>query len=186
MTRATPVLGTLLCLGALPLAAQQRAPRRAAVPVEQLPESLVQRWVDPRLDSNQSRQDPIFIGRLGPSPRTILVLAASGNLFSGFALADTTRATPKLALPELSDSAIFNSVEAVLFEPAPGDSAPYIIVIATYITGIGQGGGTPFYHNAVLQWNGTRFVRLPAIEQRIAELQTAGAVRRVLRAAVRK
>ena len=185
MTRATLVL-YLMCLLVLPGAAQQRTQRGAVVSVEQLPDSLVQRWVDPRFDSNEGRQDPVFIGRLGPSPRTILVFAASGNEFSGFALADSTPAAPKLPLPELSDSAIFNTLEAVLFEPAPGDSAPYIIVIATYITGIGQGGGTPFYHNAVLQWNGTRFVRLRTIEQRIEELKTAAAVRRVLRAAARK
>ncbi len=169
----------LAAMGAAPLAAQRASVRR-------LPDSLVERWVTPRLATDSERvEPPVFTGPLGPAGNSILVIADEGLHYGGFVLADSAAGWRKILLPELQGWA-GQTIEAVMIEPLPAETGPLIIVIATYITGMGRHGGEEFYENAVLQWNGSAFVHRCDIESKVGALRSAAAVRRALRASDRK
>jgi len=70
----------------------------------------------------------------------------------------------------------------VSVEDVDADSVLEVVVIATYITGFGRQGAVPFFSNAVLDWVGGEYIHRPDIERDIENLETAAAVRRVLRA----
>ena len=167
---AVAILGLTL---ATPFAAQR-------VLVRPLPDSLVERWVTPRLADSERVEPPAFIGSLGPAGNSILVISSEGLHYGGFVLIDSAGGWRKIPLPLLADWA-GETVEGVMVEKGPAGSEPLIIVIATYITGIGRHGGEEFYLTAAIQWNGSAFVHRCDLEVRIGKLETAAAIRRELR-----
>ena len=155
-------------------------PARAAV--EQLPDSLVERLVTPRLAPDETVLPPVFVGSLGPRQRTILAFTDSVETYGGFTLMDSSGTWVQHRLPWLAEDDVGASLDAVLFDTSPGDSVPRIICIVTYIYSRGSHSGEEYHKNAVLRWDGSQFVHLPDVERRIEQLTTAAAVRRVLRA----
>lgn len=170
-----------LTAGALPLAAQQRGVARRGPAAVQLADSLVQRFVTPRLVTDEQLLPPVFVGDLGPPGKTILALTDSGfgGVYGGFALLDSAGTSVQRRLPFLEDNA-GQSLDAVLFVTAPGDSVPLIVCMATYIYTRGSHSGEEYNANAVLRWDGHAFVHQTDVEQRIERATTAAHVRRIL------
>jgi hypothetical protein len=73
------------------------------------------------------------------------------------------------------------SLEAVVLDDIDADGTREVIVIATYMTGIGPTGAEPFHSNAVVAWNGSVFVRLRSVEAKVSQLATAAKIRRTLK-----
>lgn len=183
----------LLVLTLTPAAVLAQAPPRSAVArVERLPDSLVATLVTPRLGANERLEPPVFVGPFGPAARTVLAITCErcntppilGRPpdFQGLALVDSAGAWRTIRLPPLQNGAhLPDELLAVLFENVDADPALEIVVIASYITGVGPNGAAPIADNSVLDWDGRAFVHLPDLERRIATLETAAAVRRALR-----
>jgi len=182
-----------IALLSTPAAAQQR-PEVARRRVERLPDSLVRRLLGPHLARDERLELPGFAGPFGPGLRTVLALTKTGvdtagfrigenSAFRGLALVDSGGSRRVFRLPVLSDQPwIASQIVAVLFEDVDADSVLEVVVIATYITGFGRQGAVPFFSNAVLDWVGGEYIHRPDIERDIENLETAAAVRRVLRA----
>ena len=123
-----------------------------------------------------SKPDTIVVltNRMAELELSMLILG--GDSESGEQL--TTLATLS-SVDRIETFTLFEFVD-VLFVDVNGDERPEVIVLATYITGIGPTGAVPFQSNSVLAWTGQDIVRLPEIEDTINGLESADAVRDAL------
>jgi hypothetical protein len=158
------------------------SPPASAGSFQQLTEDESRRLVTPHL-AGAKLAHPAFRGPFGPSSASIVAVTATADAppadFAGLVVLPDGKV---LKLPALHDHWSGWEVHAVLFEDVDGDGAKELIVIAEYVTGIGPEGAIPFFYNSVVRWDGSAFVRVPAVEKRLERATDAAGVRKVLRA----
>lgn len=144
--------------------------------VQKVSDAEIETRIKPLLKADEKLEHAVFSGPFGPEKGATLVLTSSSKdgpkrLF-GFVLvgADNKR----IDLPDLSDNQYVDRVDAVAPIDIDGDRALEIIIISTIFSGAGPSAGQEYPHNLILDWDDTKFVRLPAKEQKIANAKTAG------------
>lgn len=70
-----------------------------------------------------------------------------------------------------------DEVTETLLMDVNGDGQAELVVIASYVSGMGPDGLEPFQANSVLAWDGERFRHLEAVEASIRTLTKAAEVR---------
>lgn len=180
---APPVIIAPAVATAAPAATPMAAPSASSIATAGSPsEADEQRLVAPHLGGKKLAH-PALRGAFGPWRDAIVALTATADgppaALDGFVIVDGGRVLP---LPSLHDQWSLWEVDAVMFEDVDGDGAKELIVIAEYLTGVGPTGAQPFNANAVVRWNGSAFVRMPEVEQRIERLPDAASIRKALRA----
>lgn len=73
-----------------------------------------------------------------------------------------------------------DEASATLLADANGDGKPEIVVLASWMSGMGPEGAVPFQANSVMTWDGQRLTHLEAAEKRVGELTRPEEVREVL------
>jgi len=149
--------------------------RAAPLPVRRLSDEEVKTRITPLLSADEQLAHAVFEGPFGPEQGVTLVLTSSSkkgpSRLLGWVLLGAEN--KRIDLPDLSDSQYIDAVSAVVPVNIDDDAATEIVILATLISGAGPTAGQPFPHNLVLDWDGSKFVRLAEIEKKIAESTTA-------------
>jgi hypothetical protein len=149
--------------------------RAAPVRVRQLTDDEVKTRITPLLGADEQLAHGVFEGPFGPEQGATLVLTSSSkngpSRLLGWVLLGAEK--KRIDLPDLSDSQYIDAVSAVVPVNIDDDSATEIVILSTLISGAGPTAGQPYPHNLVLDWDGSKFVRLAEVEKKIAESTTA-------------
>jgi hypothetical protein len=156
-----------------------------------LSKSEIEKLVEPQLADGEEVLSAHFAFawfEIPSKPDTIVVLTNRNTELSlsllllggdGKSEAQLTTLATLSSVDRIETFALFEFVD-VLFVDVNGDERPEVIVLATYITGIGPTGAVPFQSNSVLAWTGQDIVRLPEVEDTINGLESTDAVRDAL------
>jgi hypothetical protein len=130
-----------------------------------------------RLKPGERLAHKAFGGGLGEAAdASVALIEREGTLYAALLTADA-----RVDSPPLHDRGRVFEVPAVLFmdvDPSPGVE---LVVVAKCVSGVGPEGAMPQPCNAVLRWDGTGFVRLGAVEEKIRGETGAVGVRRGVR-----
>jgi len=142
----------------------------ARVPDAELPALLGPHGVSPK-----DLAHAVFRGPMGPAAEAALVITREGGgrgVFHGRVIAG-----PRAWSLPIPDVAAPYEIPAVMFEDADGDPAKEIIILATWMTGMGPTGAHPFPRNVAFDWDGAAFMGVGGeVEAAIAEAPDAAAV----------
>jgi hypothetical protein len=107
---------------------------------------------------------------------------AGGSKYEGLIL--TSQGSAAYDRHELSDPvSTWSMMEptAIFFANADGDPENELFIIEECFTGIGPEGAKPFYRTRVYDWNGSDFIHLESLSEKIGNGNTATKVRNKLR-----
>ena len=138
--------------------------------------------VKPHMGKGERVDHAVFRGPLGPGPRAILVLTqraekGGASRLIGFVISGKRRLPlpiPKTHWPSGVE------VAAVLLLNLDADKHLELVIMTTYMTGVGPTGARDQHENYVLDYDGKGFVRLARLEKRIWSKASARAVKRAL------
>jgi hypothetical protein len=143
--------------------------------------------VELELKPKEKLAHPIFEGMFGPDFETTFVLyegespEAEERRLQGFVLVPRAKVDERINLPDLAtpdeENQALDKVSAVFFDNLDADPAREPIVIAS-CWGLQN---RNFPCNVALDWNGSKFVRLKAIEKKIENATTAQEAREALK-----
>lgn len=116
-------------------------------------------------------------GAFGPAKDTTLVFTFSSQAdrFSGFALVPDAKAPHgqrKLPLPKLPTGSMSGEMTTALVANLDKDADDELVIAFRVFRTVGKAKGDGFSYSTnehvVLDWNGKKFVRLPALEKKLA------------------
>ena len=165
-----------------------------------VPASIVDIRVRPHLQAGEEIKSDVIVGPpwIDDTATIVGVLHAvdSGGSPRGFELLVVTASgTTRTPLADawwegepVKPSWMGDRVEAVFFADVDGDATLEVIVLATYVTGIGASGAQPFFSNDVMDWVESALVPLEPFwiftgpwAARLAEAETEDSARTLLR-----
>ena len=106
----------------------------------------------------------VYSGVVGSAERVIALTESDAGL-RAFLVDVSTIGGRREDLPPLHDTWSYQDIMEVLFEDVDGDGAPELLVIATYISGVGPNAAVPFPSVSVLDWTADGVVRRRDIEE---------------------
>ncbi len=181
-------------------ATEQAAEEATEVPDEALgplgsvvPDSILDLRVWPHLQAGEEIKTDVIVGPPWVDGTATIVgvlhaLDSGGNPRGFELLVVTASGTTRIPLADawwegeqVEPSWMGDRVEAVFFADVDGDATLEVIVLATYMTGIGPTGAQPFFSNDVLDWVDGALGPLEPWAARLAGVETEQSARALLR-----
>ena len=122
-------------------------------------------------------------GTFGASAKSIVVLYGEEGAmksYEGFVLVPKGAEYVKVMLPKPEFTWSVEEPRAVFFANADRDKALELFIIGECYTGIGPTGAQPFHRTRVYDWNGSGFVHLETVSEKIGGASKAAAARKKL------
>ena len=124
---------------------------------------------------------PVYRGPLGAyHDGALLFWAVNGDRLEGAAVLPGPQGQRVEGLPPLHDDWVFDELQTVIVDDVNGDGDNDIVVMCTYMTGMGPTGSQPFHHNRVFVWNGDTFVTEVALTKKISILSAVEDVHEII------
>lgn len=165
----------LACTGAAPSPATPAATPAPAEAPTASPDDQIRALLGPEEQLNR----PAIVGAVGDQPSCVSAVIASG-------------ARPDLELIVRCGDAVVRSGQLqswasyeegpVWLQDADGDGKSEVIVMSSWMTGMGPTGAEPFQANSVMRLSGGALSHLEAVEVKVGPLETEQAVRAALSA----
>jgi hypothetical protein len=133
-------------------------------PVAPLNNAQARAFAETHLMPDENLQPFVFSGVVGRSESVIALVENDGQL-SAFLVDVSVEGGRRVELPALHENWTFDALQEVLFEDVDSDGATELLVVATYVTGLGPEAGQLFPSVSILDWTSDGVVRRRDIEE---------------------